>query len=306
MAKRAKPTKQPPKVPIPETAKISKTGDSHQSSGIKIDVIDEDKYAEYWKQAQITPQADPHSLSKEEREYYRSAWGFDPVGAAQPLVEGKFRYNACVPLEDIGVIICARVIWHEKGHCSYIIFQRDTEETYVASTNRLIYAGLTPITPGFDFNIRTPREKLTPEARELLRRAGNPAVLPPWVHFAALKTYITAVAELGLLSLFRQSYPDPKESEYATSHSTFAEWHQSFAWGLHAIAPSIAEAVFRDLATEFFGKHPMDLHTWLSLMNTGFSPFEAEEYFETDDLEEKMFRENNNRIAQEVKNLVSP
>ncbi len=235
--------------------------------------------------------ADPLLLSKEECEYYRTIWGFDPVDDCQPLLEGKFRYNACVPMKDIGVMICARVIWHAKGHCNYIIFGRDTEETFVASTNRLIYAGLTPITPGFDFNIYTPRENLTPEARDLLRRAGNPAVLPPWVHFAALKTYIAAVAEVGLLSLLRQSYPALKEPVDAALNSS-PDLHRQFVWSLHAIAPSIAEAIFRDLATEFFSKHPMDLRAWLSFMDKGSSRYEADEFYETEDLEEKLLRES--------------
>ncbi len=143
---------------------------------------------------------DPEMLPESTRDYYRSTWGFDPITGCHILRKGGFRYEECfplsqdLPLQAVGVMICARVDWKGDDIRNRIVFRRTDakgrrRKASVECTHTVAYAE-----PEGD----TPLDILESLAKEMMDEISEnprrPVILPPWEHFAALKSYVAGIA----------------------------------------------------------------------------------------------------------------
>src|SRR5271157_1810028 len=184
------------------------------------------------------PRTDPALLSTEELGYYRDVWGFDPLENCLEIGNGWHRYELCNPLAQDsllygnGVTICARVDWinyftlqlgnrpeltseekvsevwdglHGKTPVrtelhNRIVFRQGDREATVECTHTLVNAG--PAARGLTFaeDVYIQRGQLSKADQAWMQRGGGPVALPPWEHFAALKSFVAAIAEMGIFS----------------------------------------------------------------------------------------------------------
>ncbi len=209
---------------------------------------------------------DPVTLPESTRDYYRSTWGFDPVVDCRIVGSGRFQYEECfplsqdLPLQSVGVTICARVDWEGEEIHNRIVFRRpdDNEQMKEASvecTHTVVYAG--PASDALDFADDLDQyTNMTRANRARLIRTRRLVILPPWEHFASLKSYIAAVGDMGVITLLRQSIMAPTESTDGLPFGFNAEMQQQVARALRAIAPSTMASIYRDLTCEFLDTHP--------------------------------------------------
>ncbi len=194
-------------------------------------------------------------LSEAERAYYRATWGFDPVAdKIKPPPPGsstlkvysftlRYSYEALIPLEndpelqEIDITVHARVDVDDQGNShNSIEFRRNGRTFPVFCVHAVFYSA--PI-----------QEVLSLSEEDLVTKVttteGQPALLPPWEHFAALKSYVAGIASVGFFELYRQSHsPEvPKESSFIfTMPAQINE-------GLLEVAPD----VLHPLMIEIFG-----------------------------------------------------
>ncbi len=182
---------------------------------------------------------DPKQLPEAQRQYYRDTWGFDPVSDRKPLRFGKnfllsivgkieeespeeeeetpenkegkegedyyyesvFNLDSDPGLQFIGISIAARVEVYSDGTLhNYLVFRQGRRLTRVNCVHTVVYA-LNPTV----ISSQTP---LVPEGN-LRSTASHPAIIPPWEHFAALKSYVAGIADIGLKNILIATYiPD--------------------------------------------------------------------------------------------------
>ncbi len=173
-------------------------------------------------QSSSTKVNDPALLPESTRDYYRSTWGFDPLTDYRVVGNGYSRYEECfplsqdLPLQAVGIAICAQVDWKDEGIQNRIVFRRTGAKgrqrtASVECTHTVVYAGPASDALTFADDISALPNK-TGADRERLSQNGKLATLPPWEHFAALKSYIAAVADVGVIALLSQSIMAPAES----------------------------------------------------------------------------------------------
>ncbi len=152
-------------------------------------------------------------ITPADRAYYREAWGFDPVMECIHLRGGHYRYETGFPLDHdpgldaAGVRVAARVDFSSKGEIhNRIVFWRVNQEALVECTHTVAYAGPAQdaLTLGDDSLVRD--GFLARDVQAMVKRAGGPVTLPPWEHFAALKSYVAAVAEAGVGNMLRAAW----------------------------------------------------------------------------------------------------
>lgn len=205
---------------------------------------------------------DPSQLSDAERTYYRTVWGFDPVEDCHPTALYSRRYEACfgltqdLPLKAIDIKICARVEWQgEEAIHNRIVFRRGGNESAVECTHTLVYAGPTAAALTFAEDTYTVDENLSATDRAFLARSSGPVPLPPWEHFAALKSYVAAVAEIGITTMLRATIPSGDTGDLTDSPEVpfgFNSFMQSqISAALLQIAPDASFAMRRDFIYEY-------------------------------------------------------
>ncbi len=228
----------------------------------------------------------PALLPESTRDYYRSTWGFDPVADCRILGSGRFQYEECfpltedLPLQAIGITICAHVDWEGEDVRNRIVFRRSEaegqqKEAGVECTHTIIYAGPTSDALTFVENLDTSPDNPPPIAEEILNRTERPATLPPWEHFAALKSYVAAVADIGVIPLLRQSNAIHANPADDLPFGFNAEMRAQVLRALYTIAPLAMITIYRDLTVEFLDSHPpaAALDLWYST-SLGFAPSE--------------------------------
>jgi hypothetical protein len=141
-------------------------------------------------------------FSENDREYYRTTWGFDPISdRIMPPAQKhsmKYYFNEDIPLENdpelagAGVSLHARVEvnWNNESH-NRIVFAQGRRETAVNCIHTIIHVA--------------PLQELAKitqdEFRDRVRSTeGRTAVLPPWEHFTALKSFASGLAAAGVLN----------------------------------------------------------------------------------------------------------
>ncbi len=211
----------------------------------------------------------PLKMEPSERAYYRGAWGFDPETHRLHLQGEDYRYDAWVPLDNdpefgsLGIEMGARVdVVHHRGiteipgtriHTRIVFRRRDVE-----AAARCAHIVLEKAQAG---NIMLGTNEWEEKSRET--STGNTtrqAMLPPWEHFAALKSYVAAIAEAGIGNMLRAAWMGD-DMEEAVLNRTFgfnAAMQAQVLEALRAIAPGAAAAFWRDWMVELVEKVSID------------------------------------------------
>ncbi len=204
----------------------------------------------------------PLSLPDADRAYYRETWGFDPATEYLELRNGWRRFEACFPLardpplKTARVTICARVDWKGEAIHNRIVFRRGDLKAAVECTHTVVYAGPAGEALNFAADAYTARDRLDPAARELVDRAGGPVTLPPWEHFAALKSYIVAIAEMGILAMLRHSIHSAVDLQEELPFGFNTALREQVVRTLRAIAAEVVDPFLQDVAAELVESTP--------------------------------------------------
>ncbi len=201
----------------------------------------------------------PEDLTPAERAYYRETWGFDPVADKKdspPLPYVLFYYETPIPLENdpelqaAGVTMHTRVEVDEEGVShNRIVFKRGDKSAKVTCVHTTVYSA--PAREVLKFS-----EKKLEEIFE--KTEGQPTLLPPWEHFAALKSFAGGLAAVGIFQhlgftrLCKKDatiWKDPNELKYN------GDWelgfHDQLRDALIVVAPEtifpVLDASFADL-----------------------------------------------------------
>ncbi len=210
---------------------------------------------------------DPASLPKSTRDYYRSTWGFDPVVDCRHLGKDSFRYEECfplsqdLPLQAVGITIGARVDWGGEEIHNRIVFHRTDmrgrrRTASVECTHTVVYAGPASDALTFADDIYTSADAIKTSDWERLTPNEKLVTLPPWEHFAALKSYVAAVADMGVIALLLQSIVPSTAPTVGLPFGFNAEMQAQVVDALYAIAPRALVSIYRDLTCEFLDTHP--------------------------------------------------
>ncbi len=206
-----------------------------------------------------------------ERAYYREVWGFDPVTAQLPLEGVDYRLEAWFPLVNdpglaaVGVEIGARVdvVCPEKkankpntGERIYnrIVFRRKGAEAAVHCAHTVLYS----ISTG----------KIHEEMNKQLRGSVL-TFLPAWGHFAALKSYVAAMAEEGIGMMLQAAWKGSPSNTLPNSDYPFElTLELSFGFNgamqgqvlraIRAVAPIAAAAIWREWFMNLLDEAPTD------------------------------------------------
>ncbi len=146
-----------------------------------------------------TPKAE--DLTAQDLAYYRQTWGFDPIKDRQEIFDKGvhfYRYEFRLPLEydpplksaDVQVIARVEFDSQDVSH-NRLGFIREHNCSLVECIHTAIYDA-------------TPEDLAdwSPEDYESLVSSteGCPAILPPWEHFASLKSFAAGLVDRGILS----------------------------------------------------------------------------------------------------------
>ncbi len=135
-------------------------------------------------------------ITSEERTYYREFFGFDPVTFVVQVnvANCKYRYeeNFLLVNDDellnAGISVSARVDVEHNGFArNRIVFFRDNIESSIECIHTIIS------------NIKT--EDMAKLGKDVLETRGNVIALHPWCHFAALKSFVAGIVDIGIHSL---------------------------------------------------------------------------------------------------------
>ncbi len=232
-------------------------------------------------------------FSKEERAHYRTYFGFDPAadryypygtylddkmaGGDNPddAVPGeKYRYEAWFPLamdpklNEAGIRIGARVTvcdtwieetetWDEskeKVH-NEILFQKGNATGRVECTHTIIYAG--PL----DDALAVADDALTQNSRGSRQPQPQNANLPPPEHFAALKSYVASIAEMGVECLLHAAWHGIDEDNAESLGIPFgfnAAMQVQVFRALLEVSPSTSTAILADWVVDLLDNAPAE------------------------------------------------
>ncbi len=222
------------------------------------------------KPREKTPEKAKAEKETPDRAYYRETWGFDPVADARDIGDGWRRLEAWfalehdLPLQAAGVTIGARVDWRGEEVRNRIVFRRESTgagktEAEVECTHTLVYTG-TPeqvLTLATDLDVA--QGKMAAPVKKWLRGTGGPVPLPPWEHFAALKSYIAAITDMGIDGLLRVTGIRDAVATPVTPDAPFGfnvAMRNQFTRALEQVAPEAIHALLLDLAHELLDTAP--------------------------------------------------
>ncbi len=166
---------------------------------------------------------------EKDRAYYRQAWGFDPVKDwATDIVNDKevyfyeevFELTNDPALDAAGVKFIARVEVDAEGEShNRLGFLRENEIVFIECIHTAIYDG-------------TPEEiaNLSPEDYEAMVTSteGRPAILPPWEHFASLKSFAAGLVDRGIVAtLFGAPPVSPSKGIFEDLDMEVPEWGEN-------------------------------------------------------------------------------
>ncbi len=215
------------------------------------------------------------------RDFYRVHHGFDPIDDCKKgrfgisHFEEEYALESDPPLIAAGVTIAARVDFFSDGRSSNrIVFRRGKRKASVACTHTIIYNG--PVDTALAIHAaieagsknvmlpQIPKEEYqeTPDVsrpaqnpklafeqpsenivRETKAGSGKPADLLPWEHFAALKSYVAALAEQGITNLLANSFTSEDNNPSTLSTGFNAAMQQQILRALARIGPKHVTAI---------------------------------------------------------------
>ncbi len=208
----------------------------------------------------------PAQLSEAERAYYRETWGFDPVEDCLSSIHSERRYEASFPLaqdpplQTAGLTIAARVEWKGRDIHNRIVIRRGPyEEAAVECTHTIVLTGRAEQAWTLAEDVYTAPDRLSEADMATLARGGGPVALPPWEHFAALKSYVAAVAEAGIVNLLKgQFHPREEggEERPAVPFGFNADMQAQVTRALVTVVPDVVVPLLRELAAVLLDTAP--------------------------------------------------
>lgn len=235
-----------------------------------------------------------------EREYYKSLFGFDPVmdrtilpygyGATPPgarvpfydidesyedgIYTTPYRYEAEFPLAQdpplsaLGVTVLALVEYDcRRTIHNLVVFKRGEKESHVACVHTVAYN--IPEAPieedDEEYSELKDAEVDFDSSRESHQMPGNGVILPPWGHFAALRSFVGGIAEFGVTQIITFPITPREEGEGKAVVPPFGMNEgllQQFLRAVEEIAPSATAAIRRDFLLNLLENSSVD---WLSL-----------------------------------------
>ncbi len=179
----------------------------------------------------LPPSRKPNPCAPDERIYYQTIHGFDPE-AGWDGQHRRYCYNewfslrADPQLSVVGVTIGARVEQVPGGPpMNRILFRnKDGRETGVYCTHTVLYAG--PADDALRFADDSILQHAPVQSElDFLAKTGGPVQLPPWGHFAALKSYVAGIAELGILAMLGMASGAERVGDYKAKSSVGLKMH---------------------------------------------------------------------------------
>lgn len=180
------------------------------------------------------------NLDPQVRAFYRDNWGFDPVTdrVKSPGYGVRFYYEAEVPLEAdpeliaAGVRMYARVeVMGPREPHNRILFIREGRSMGVECIHTIIHAA--PLEDLSEFTKADYSEMVN-------SMPGQPANIPPWEHFAALKSFAGGLAAAGILSVLLPSSLGHQSQEPAPLEMNSALMKQ-LRDALHTVASDVMQ-----------------------------------------------------------------
>ncbi len=222
---------------------------------------------------------DPESLPDTQRQYYRDTWGFDPVIDRKPMrygknfllsivgqieeefpegdgdsredlgeMEGKdyyyeasFRLDSDPGLQFAGISIAARVeVYADGTFHNFLVCRQGSRLTRVNCVHTIVYS----------FNPSESSSRVFPVPRgDELSSESQPAILPPWEHFAALKSYVGGIAATGLMNVLLATYI-PDESPLFLPFGFNSLMQEQVLRALRTLSPQAALFLAQDVIGE--------------------------------------------------------
>ncbi len=180
------------------------------------------------------------NLDPQIRTFYRDNWGFDPVTDRQKSVSSgvRFYYEAEIPLEAdpeliaAGVRMYARVeVMGPREPHNRILFVREGRSKGVECIHTIIHAA--PLVDLAEFT--------KADYSEMVQTVpGQPANIPPWEHFAALKSFAGGLAAAGILTVLLPSSLGRQAQEPAPLEMNSALMKQ-LRDALHTVASDVMQ-----------------------------------------------------------------
>ncbi len=210
-------------------------------------------------------------LLPSEREYYKAVHGFDPVDSRLKGPGIECRYEAWFdlpndpPLAAAGVKIAARVDFTEGEIHNRIIFRREDQETEVDCTHTVIYTG--PLEEALTFvDDAILKHARSVAEQKKLAETGGMVILPPWGHFASLKSFVGGISETGIKNIFHAIWAEEVENrdtspKFDLTFGFNSEMQHQILSALRQLVPAAIEGPMRDHILQLAEDAPLE---WLA------------------------------------------
>ncbi len=195
----------------------------------------------------------PIDIPNNSRTYYKKTWGFDPITDCNKTgsmwkYEAGFKPVADPTLLAAGVKIYAQVSFRTMRKCrNRIVFRAGIREGVVNCTHTVVYEG-------------TAEKAL--EWAEMPPRGARPmgfVNLPPYEHFAALKSYVEGISFTGIANMLTIAHKPDQEFNQPFGFNVAMQAQVICALGI--VAPKAARAILRDWLMELIEYAPKN---WLA------------------------------------------
>ncbi len=207
----------------------------------------------------------PTAIPQASRWYYQTTWGFDPVAVLKTDGDGGLAYEAEIPLVNDPHLAEAGVTMHAHTQVSTnkwrpafewsmnnIIFRCGSQEGRASCVHTILHQGSLVGAIRFTDAI---------ERGEIFPRPGSLAKLDPLEHFAALRSYCYALAEMGIIRGIESTISFKDTSLRAELGFGFnSSLQQQIMSALTSVAPAAVSRQLRELILWNVDKAPSD---WL-------------------------------------------
>lgn len=215
------------------------------------------------------PQVD-HTIFKvfspEDRDYYLTIYGFDPVAGRIPLPgEQGFKYETTFPLlndpslHQAGVTIGASVeVTPNNPPRNRIIFMREEKQALVNCVHTAICELPAGEAMKFPDTILEVKNKSNLPLEQVMSIEKRPLILPPEEHFASLKSYVAGIAEMGLTNVLCAAYHSDAVNPTTLPFGFNNQMQNQIARALREIAPESTKILVQNVLVELARGVPLD------------------------------------------------
>ena len=201
-----------------------------------------------------------------DRLFYRQYYGFDPEEDRIFLSRDRksYRYEATFPLTNdpllaaSGIVMCARVDYYDDDDWIHnrIVFRRGWREKAVNCVHTAIYA--LPPAQLADMQENGTFSKTMEDLSIATPSQSYPIDLPPEDHFASLKSYVAAIAEVGVANMMTASFQSPGVNPETLAVGFNAAMQRQVIQALTKLAPDAVRAMVIDIIFAIAEAVPLD------------------------------------------------